>query len=69
MADKLVEAYEAWAAKVVNPDVFEAFAGGFTASAVSMRARAMKILQDWKGITGVNEVINKIGALPDIPQE
>jgi hypothetical protein len=65
MADKLQEIYEEWSATVANPVDFAIFAGGFTAGAVSMRERAVKVAQTAKG---VNNIINGIGALSDIPQ-
>lgn len=42
------------------------FQAGFTAAAVSMRNRAIKAAQ---GKTDVNQIINAIGSLSDIPTE
>ena len=69
MDDKLHQAYEAWKKTVTDPVEFQAFQGGFTAGAVSMRERAMKVTtdvlaNDWSG----NEALNKIGGLSDIPE-
>jgi sulfate adenylyltransferase subunit 1 (EFTu-like GTPase family) len=75
MSDKLTELYEEW--KKENPlgfpgqprerpdDDFKVFQGGFTAGAVSMRGRAVKIAQ---ASNDKNDTINRIGALSDIPE-
>lgn len=66
MADKLLEIFNAWrATKPEPPTELQLFQGGFTAGAVSLRERAIKTAQN-PALTH-NDVINKIGALPDIP--
>lgn len=66
MGDKLQDMYNAWKTNAGNPDgtpltEFQAFQGGVTAGAVSMRERAMAVADS-------NEVKDAIGQLPDIPQ-
>ena len=72
MADKLTELYEAWRATQPDPapaqEGFPAFQGGFTASAVSMRNRAISIVQSAKLPDQVkNNLLTAIGTLSDIP--
>jgi hypothetical protein len=69
--DKLNKLFQEWQEKNPSGDLFQAFQGGLTAGAVSMRDRAQKIVQhtvEMKGYPNVNEVINAIGSLPDIPE-
>jgi hypothetical protein len=65
--DKLRQLYDAWSKSLIEPMIpmFQTFQGGFTAGAVSMRERALKLAQTKKG----NELINAIGSLSDIPTE
>ncbi len=72
MSDKLTEAYEAWKlTQHDTPTQFQVFQGGYTVGAVSMRERAMaSMLELTKDRDFTNdELINAIGALPDIAQE
>jgi hypothetical protein len=69
MADKLNELFNDWLSTNPAGDLYQAFQGGLTTGAVSMRTRAMKVVQDWKNIPGMTEVINEIGQLSDIPEE
>lgn len=62
--DALVEAYNEWVNKQVDASLYTAFQAGFTASAVSMRKRAMACCD---GKKDVNEIKNTIGSLSDIP--
>ena len=65
MPDKLHELYDEWKKTIPdNPDDFAVFQGGFTLSAIAMRARAQKLAQTLTG----NDLINAIGSLPDIPE-
>ena len=64
MADMLTEMYN----KIVGSEdltAFQIFQRGVTAGAVNMRERAIKITQD---NNDRNTIINKIGALSDIPE-
>lgn len=71
MADKLTDMYQAeFPADDMGGFVY--FQRGFSKSAVSMRDRALKIVQDVaKGPVvnkkSLNDIINAIGSLPDIP--
>ena len=66
MADKLTEIYNAWInTKKEVPTEFECFQAGFTAAAVSMRTRAMAVVDKNKD---VNKIKNGIGSLSDIPE-
>jgi hypothetical protein len=75
MADKLTEAFDAWvAAHDDTPqEPFAIFQGGFTAAAGSMRERAQKLAQGQASRVSdkdrdlMNDLINAIGSLPDIP--
>ena len=64
MADKLTELFNK--AQETNPNVcdFVSYQAGFTAAAVSMRSRAMDVLNTKKNI---NDIKNAIGSLSDIP--
>ncbi len=64
MADKLTEMFNDYRDKNPTAD-YDSFTAGFTASAVSMRARAVEAAQTH---TDRNEIINAIGALSDIPE-
>ncbi len=69
--DKLTEMFETW--KKNQPGdtdgdaVYPAFQGGLTAGAVSMRQRAIAVIQDQKGNLKKNDVLTQIGQLSDIP--
>ena len=65
MADKLTELFQE--AQKANADVsdFVSFQAGFTKSAVSMRTRALAIVDKNKDR---NAIKNGIGALSDIPE-
>ena len=65
MADKLTEMYTSLV-EGKSLSEFQIFQAGFTAAAVSMRTRAMKVCD---GKKDVNEIKNGIGSLPDIPTE
>lgn len=66
MADALNKLYDQQFKKNPDGSTFSFFQAGFTAAAVSMRSRAIKAAQ---GKKDVNEIINAIGQLSDIPQE
>lgn len=69
MADKLTELYNSWEASVVNPNLFQAFQGGFSGSASSMRTRALTIIQgEPMSDTLKNKLLTAIGQLSDIPK-
>jgi len=76
MADKLQEKFESWYKEFTDKNVDEptphqAFAGGFTASAVSMRDRAIVAIRAAFEVGGedvLNNAINAVGSLPDIPE-
>ena len=63
MGDKLQEMFDKWKGSI-DPEAerteFQAFQGGVTAGAVSMRERAM-------ALAGSNKAKNAIGQLSDIP--
>lgn len=65
MADKLTQLFEN--AQKSNPNVsdFTSFQAGFTTAAVSMRTRAMAVVDKNKD---VNKIKNGIGSLSDIPE-
>ena len=68
MADKLTEMYNK--ANVPPPDSnFQLFQRGVTAGAVSMRTRAMEAVRklDHPALGDLDDVINAIGQLSDIP--
>ena len=75
MADKLTAAFQEYETKAGKDEAdFASFAAGFTAAAVSMRARAMGTVDvALKGAPTaagtLNSIKNAIGQLPDIPQE
>ena len=62
--DKLNELFQEWQAKNPSGDLFQAFQGGLTAGAVSMRERAMKAADSGD----FDAIRNKIGQLSDIPE-
>ena len=64
--DKLTEMFNDWLSNNPSGDLFQAFQGGLTAGAVSMRDRAMACL-DAPG-DNPNDIKNAIGSLSDIPQ-
>lgn len=70
MADKLFDIYDEWRAKQNAPDAFQCFQAGFSASAVSMRERAMKVVDGKEGVVPINlnDIKNSIGQLSDIPE-
>ena len=65
MVDKLLELYNKMYANSPKPEEFHRFQAGFTASAVSMRERAMKACDEYDDI---NDIKNAIGSLSDIPE-
>lgn len=67
MPDRLPDLYREWLAHCdgQEPNLYQAFQGGLTTGALSMRERAVKAAQEGRD---KNEVINKIGALSDIPE-
>jgi len=76
--DKLTELFSEWQRNVEAPTLFQAFQGGLTTGAVSMRERAVKVIQTTQDNIGhrnplrwddevVNNLINEIGQLSDIP--
>lgn len=74
MTDKLHDLFDEWKKKAAvasdSPILFNAFQGGFTAAAVSMRERAMKVVDDCRDPNNdavLNTVKNGIGSLSDIP--
>jgi len=72
--DWLGTTYNEWLAeKGNNPEVlnkFEAFQGGATAGAVSMRQRAMEKVREILANDTVGcKVLDALGELPDFPQE
>ncbi len=66
--DKLQEMFKKWNDNIaVAPATeFQAFQGGVTAGAVSMRDRAVEAVRS-NSAGDVNAIINAIGALSDIP--
>jgi hypothetical protein len=70
MGDKLTQSYDEFTKQHEGEiDLFQAFQAGFSASAVSMRERAMTVVREAKiPLVDLNATINKIGALPDVPQ-
>ena len=69
MPDKLTEMYQDFQIKNKNATEFQAFQAGVTAGAVAMRERAMKAAREALDPSGdLNEVLNAIGSLSDIPQ-
>lgn len=71
MPDKLTELFDTF--KLTNPDAtdFQLFQAGLSAGALSMRTRAMKVVQnaaaEVKNNKVLNDMINGIGKLSDIP--
>ena len=66
MADELTNIFDRW--KANNPEGdFASFQAGFTASSISMRQRAMKLVQDANKDGKLNDLVNKVGQLSDIP--
>jgi len=77
MGDKLTTMYEEWMKTVKSPNNYQAFQGGLTASAVSMRQRAIAAANSMSTLIPgdqvtvdkvVNAIVNLIGKLPDIPE-
>lgn len=71
--DKLKAMYDAWVAKQTPGEEwtdYQTFQAGFTASAVSMRERAIAVIRATvKTPDELNAAINAVGSLPDIPTE
>jgi len=71
MGDKLKELYTKWAETEGNEDdagSFKTFQGGFTISAQSMRQRALALVQKANTKGQLNDLVNAIGSLSDIPE-
>lgn len=74
MPDKLTELFELWRESLPEGQrtLYGAFQAGLTSGAVSMRQRAMQVMQECPGSWSeeqVNQVVNMVGQLSDIPQE
>lgn len=65
MADTLTKLFDDYKTKTTDPSEFQLFQAGFTAAAVSMRQRAMEVVD--KNSKDVNAIKNGIGQLSDIP--
>lgn len=69
MSDKLTDMYNAWqaASKPTEEHSLQCFQGGLTAGAVSMRTRAIEVIQCTKLADEVkNTLLTEVGKLPDI---
>jgi len=71
--DKMIEAFDKFSEEHPAPTEVELFQAGWSASAVSMRERAIAAVRATfnpkDAVGSENDAINKIGALPDIPTE
>ena len=67
MADKLTQLFDAWAVTNSDSTTFQAFQAGLTQGAVSMRTRAMSVIdQGHCPNNEKNQIKNAIGQLSDI---
>jgi hypothetical protein len=67
MGDKLTDMYDEWKKTVTDPTEYQAFQGGASAAAASMRHRAMAEVQKAKlPDAQLNALLTAIGTLPDI---
>lgn len=68
MPDKLTLLYNSWRETNNGLDPYNAFQGGFTASAFSMRTRVMALIQKANlPNDDKNKLLTAVGTLSDIP--